>query len=144
MHTKTVGYRPVDLFIYSTSSQDREKELVDLSARSFPDEKVEVYRTPEALSQRLKNPFQTGSVVVLAPGSRQDLQEILSRRDLLRDLRVIIIIPDREVETIAIAHQLRPRYLTYLNESFGDLAAVLAKMVKVHLAQGSSGSHFKG
>jgi hypothetical protein len=45
-----------------------------------------------------------------------------------------VIAPDHEAETTAVAHQLRPRYLTYLNGDFGDLAAVLDKMLTDHLS----------
>ena len=98
-----------------------------------PKGKIEVFRSLDNFSQRLKLPAQPQSIAVLAPGSRQDLQEILSRIDLLRDLRIIVIAPDHEAETTAIAHQLRPRYLTYLNGDFGVLAAVLRKMVRSYL-----------
>jgi hypothetical protein len=106
----------------------------------LPKERIEVYRTFDNLSQRLKHPAQGESIAVLAPGSRQELREILSRRDLLRGLRTIVIAPDHEAETTAIAHQLRPRYLTYLNGDFGVLAAVLRKMVTGHLSNGEPSS----
>ena len=135
----------MDLFIYSTVSEDTQKHLEDLFKRLLPREKIEVYRSLETLSQRLKLPAQSKSIAVLAPGTRQELQEILSRIDLLRDLRIIVIAPDHEAETTAIAHQLRPRYLTYLIGDFGDLAAVLHKMVAGHLSnEAPSSSHSEG
>jgi glycerol dehydrogenase-like iron-containing ADH family enzyme len=123
----------MDLFIYSTASEANQKQLEDSFKALVPKEKMEVFRSFDDFSQRLKLPAQSKSIAVLAPGSRQELQEILSRIDLLRDLRIIVIAPDREVETTAIAHQLRPRYLTYLNGDFGELAAVLGKMVTGHI-----------
>ncbi len=123
----------MDLFVYSTASEANQKQLEDSFMAFVPKGKVEVFRTFDNFSQRLKLPAQPQSIAVLAPGSRQDLQEILSRIDLLRDLRIIVIVPDHEAETTAIAHQLRPRYLTYLNGDFSVLAAVLRKMVRSYL-----------
>jgi hypothetical protein len=123
----------MDLFIYSTASETNQKQLEDSFKAFMPKGKIEVFRSFDNLSQRLKLPAQPQSIAVLAPGSRRELQGILSRIDLLRDLRIIVIAPDREVETTAIAHQLRPRYLTYLNGDFGELAAVLGKMVTGHI-----------
>jgi glycerol dehydrogenase-like iron-containing ADH family enzyme len=124
----------MDLFIYSTVSEENRKQLEDSFKALVPKEKMEVFRSFDDFSQRLKLPAQSKSIAVLAPGSRQELQEILSRIDLLRDLRIIVIAPDHEAETTAVAHQLRPRYLTYLNGDFGDLAAVLDKMLTDHLS----------
>ncbi len=135
----------MDLFIYSTVSEEYQKRLEDLFRTVFPKEEIRIYRTFDDLSQRLKLPGQVASVAVLAPGSREQLLHILSRRDLLRDLRTIVIAPDHEDETVAIAHRLRPRYLTHINGDFGDLAAVLRKMVTGHaLNESSFASHLEG
>ena len=123
----------VDLFFYSTVSEENHKRLEDLLGSLLRKGTIEVYRNFDNLSQRLKSPAQSESIVVLAPGSREDLLQILSKRDLLRDLRVILIAPDHELETTAMAHQLRPRYLTYFNGDFEALAAVLNKMLKGYL-----------
>ncbi|MCD6199973.1 MAG: hypothetical protein J7K15_15635, partial [Deltaproteobacteria bacterium] len=52
-----------------------------------------------------------------------------SVRDLIWDLRLILILPDREAGTIAKGHILRPRFLTYLDSDFTEVAAVLKKML---------------
>ena len=44
-------------------------------------------------------------------------------------LRLILILPDREKGTISKGHLFRPRYLTYADGDFLDVAAVLAKMI---------------
>ena len=126
----------MDLFIYSTASEANQKRLEDSFKAFVPKGKIEVFRSFDNFFQRLKLPVQPQSIALLAPGSRHELQEILSRIDLLRDLRIIVIAPDHEAETTAIAHQLRPRYLTYLNGDFGELAAVLRKMFTGHLSNG--------
>jgi len=130
----------MDLFIYSTASETNQKQLEDSFKAFMPKGKIEVFRSFDNFSQRLKLPAQPQSIAVLAPGSRAELQGILSRIDLLRDLRIIVIAPDHEVETTAIAHKLRPRYLTYFNGDFGDLAAVLRKMVTCPLSNGEPSS----
>ena len=126
----------MDLFVYSTASEANQKQLEDSFKAFVPKGKIEVFRSFDNFFQRLKLPVQPQSIALLVPGSRHELQEILSWIDLLRDLRIIVIAPDHEAETTAIAHQLRPRYLTYLNGDFGELAAVLRKMFTGHLSNG--------
>lgn len=135
----------MDLFVFSTVSGKGQEQLKESLKTFFPKRKVKICQTFEKLSQRLKLPAELGSIVVLAPGSREDLLRILSKRDLLRGLRTVVIAPDHEVETTGIAYQLRPRYLTYLNGNFGDLAAVLHKMVAGHPSdEALSWSHSDG
>lgn len=119
----------MDIFLYSTVSKEGRRKLDELLKTVFPKKKIEVYQNFDELSRRTKHPGQGGSIGILAPGTRQELLEFLARHDLFRDLRTIVIAPDHEAETIALAHQLRPRFLTYLNGDDGDLAAVISKMV---------------
>ena len=49
--------------------------------------------------------------------------------NLFRNTRIILIAPDREKGTIAIAHRLRPRLLTYIDSDFADVFTVLTKII---------------
>jgi hypothetical protein len=139
--TRARRVRAMDVFIYSTIPEKKEEELVNIFKPVLPQEKIELYRTLEDFSLRLKHPVPPNSIVLLAPGSRQELLRILSTRDLLHDLRTIVIVPDHETETVAIAHQFRPRYLAYLNGGFGEVAAVVGKMITGHPPAGFFSIH---
>ena len=92
--------------------------------------KTEIYRNLESLSQRLRRPTQLPEVSILFANSRADFMELLSIRDLLLNLRIILILPDANKETITRGHTLFPRFLTYANSDFKDVAAVLKKMIQ--------------
>ena len=49
--------------------------------------------------------------------------------DLLIDIRLIIILPDRQADTIEIAHALHPRFLSYIDNNFKDVNVVLNRMI---------------
>ncbi|NVM57217.1 MAG: hypothetical protein HWN51_03755 [Desulfobacterales bacterium] len=68
-------------------------------------------------------------IAVLLAASREELSDILSIRDLLTDIRVILVLPDRDDDTIAKGHTLRPRFFTYADSDFVEIAAVLSKML---------------
>jgi hypothetical protein len=90
---------------------------------------MEIYRTIESLSQRLRQPGKNLTVAVLLATSKQELLEILSIKELLFNVRIILVLPDREEDTITKGHSLRPRFLTYADSNYGDIAAVLSKML---------------
>jgi|MudIll2142460700_1097286.scaffolds.fasta_scaffold1158294_1 hypothetical protein len=118
----------MDVIVYTTIPDEDGRRLESVLETVAPRENIEVYRTIHALSERLRRPVDQETVAVLAPASRWDLMGIIAVRQLLHDIRTIIIAPDQESETVAKAHQLRPRFLTYVSGDFEGLAAVLRKM----------------
>ena len=89
---------------------------------------LEIYRTIDSLSERLREPQKDSLVAVLFAISKETLSEIVSIRDLLSGPRVILVLPDREADTIAKGHMLRPRFMTYSDTDFGEISAVIDKM----------------
>jgi len=45
-------------------------------------------------------------------------------------MRIILILPDEDNETITMGHTLFPRFSTYADSDFKDVAAVLKKMIR--------------
>jgi len=93
-------------------------------------ERVEEYSTLRSLSNRLRMPPMNQSIAVLLALSREELAGLLSIRDLLHDILVILIVPDRNKDTISSAHAIRPRFVTFADSGFADVAAVLGKMLE--------------
>jgi hypothetical protein len=97
---------------------------------------VEVYRSIENLSNRLRQCAHDLSIAVLHAARREDLSDILSIRDLLRDVRIILILPDRDESTVAKGHTLRPRFLSYSDGGFADVFSVLKKCLASYPIKG--------
>ena len=93
---------------------------------------MEVFQTIDLLIERLRKPRGDMNIAVLLASNRADLLEILSIKDLFEDIRTILILPDRDDETIARAHKLRARFITFVDGDFKDVAAVLCKMLGNH------------
>jgi len=117
--------------LYYTStingSGERLQEAIESVVQA---ENTEIYRNLESLIQRLRRPTQLLDVSILLANSRTDFLDLLSIRDLLLNLRIILILPDGNKETITRGHTLFPRFLTYANSDFKDVAAVLKKMIQ--------------
>jgi len=98
----------------------------------IPEKRVEVYETFEGLSEKLHRPIDPETIVVIVASSREKLSQLSPLRRILEDFRTIIVASDQEPATVALAHQLRPAFLTFVSSHFGDLAAVLQKMIESH------------
>ena len=119
----------MNLLFYARKEHGAGERLQTLIEGLVSEDNIEICMTIESLSQRLRQPTYDLGIAVLLAADSQDLTELLSIRDLIWDLRLILILPDREIGTIAKGHTLRPRFLTYLDSDFADMTAVLKKML---------------
>ncbi len=93
------------------------------------DDHSEVHRSIAGLEQGLRRSIGTDKIVVLEPASPKNLVELASLKSLLGSTWVIVILPDRDPETVARALTLRPRFISYIDQTNDDLIAVLGKMI---------------
>ena len=121
------------LLLYTTASQRIAERAKTVLEPSVPEGDVEIYRTINEFSRRLRQPKDDLTIVVLLLASREDVLDLLAIRHLFRNVRIILVVPDLEDETIALAHRLRPRFLTYINGNFLGLATVVSRMSAVYI-----------
>ncbi len=119
--------------LFYIPSDARAKRLIKQSSELFTlSTNAEICRTLESLSSRLVHMGSHPDIAVLLATSQKELSNIYSIRQLLADIRIILILPDRQPETISKGHKLYPRFLSYTDGSFKDIAAVLEKMLTIY------------
>ena len=118
------------VILFSTSQRKSGERLQRIVEAVVSEKNVKIYRTIDALSGGLRQPRTDVSVALLLASSRMDLHELVSLRDLLWDIKIILILPDSDPETIAKGHILRPRFLSICTSDFVDVAAVLSLMIR--------------
>jgi hypothetical protein len=109
-------------------------QIIGLLKASAVENKTEIYHTIRTLSQRLTRPVDGLSIMVLIAGDRKDLLNILAIQKLFGLIRIIIILPDREDESVKIGFKLQPRFLTYVNGDVSEVHAVLRKLLQLSVA----------
>ncbi len=119
--------RIMNVLLYSTGEAG--ERLQEMVQNLVPQDKLEIYKTFEGFSERLRKPMDDIPVAVILAASEDDLLTILSISHLLYDVRFILILPDRDDPTVAIGHSLRPRFLGYKDSDFREVTAVLGKMI---------------
>lgn len=95
----------------------------------LPEHRKTVHLTLEDLVRRIRNRHGEHLLGIILASSPQDMSDLMLVRDVLKDLRFILIVPDRDDKTLSRAHALRPRYISYLDGTFDDVAAVTEKMI---------------
>ena len=70
--------------------------------------------------------------------TRQELLDLKAMWSLFEDLRTILILPDGEKETVAMAHTMRPRFISCGDRDLRDVKAVLEKMMGISVLNGGA------
>ena len=92
--------------------------------------KIEIYRSIDSLVQRLRKPTFDIDIFILMAANKKQLSDILLIKEKLRDIKIILILPDRKSDTISRGHELYPRFVSYIDSDFKEVGAVMEKMVK--------------
>ena len=92
-------------------------------------ENIGIFQTVDSFIQRLKQGKTDITAAVIFATCREELQLLQALTDIVSDIRIILILPDREPETTRIGHTFYPRYISYVESSFEDVAAVLNKII---------------
>jgi hypothetical protein len=118
------------LIYYSTKMKGAGKRILQVAKTVVSETNIHIYRTISALQSRLRQPRNGVNIAILLPSSAADITNLLSIRDLLRDIKIILILPNSNPETVAQGHLLRPKFLSYGDSDFIDVASVLSRMIR--------------
>ena len=116
------------LLFYHSRESVQTKSLEGLIRSFVPEDSLEVYRSLETVTERLKEPTDNIITAVFVASSLEELKSFYKLSNYFFDLRHIIILPEKDDKMIAIAHKLRPRFMSYFEHDFNVVAAVLKKM----------------
>jgi hypothetical protein len=120
----------MQLLFYAKRNEQSENRL-DAAIRSVaPEGAIERFVTLEGFRDRLRSIVEPNSIMVLAAVDREELLEMQALRDMLTEIYVILVIPDRQESTIKLAHLLRPRFLSQTKDDFTDLSQIVAKIIR--------------
>ena len=119
------------LIFYEKAIDGIAEQLKGMMKPLIGEDRIKVYHTISILSKRLAQPIDGRVFMVLVAADRNDLLDIYAIRELFGIIRTIIILPDREDESVRMGYQLQPRFLTYMNEELSEVYSVLRKMLKL-------------
>lgn len=119
----------MQVFLYSSEFEKKEKEIQKVMEELILPDQLEVLRSSSNLSQRLQGLWEEKPIAVILVSKKDELIDLVSLRDQLHAVRLILVLPDAEEGTISLAHRLRPNYLTYVHRDLNELKAVLKRML---------------
>lgn len=69
-------------------------------------------------------------VIIMMPTSNEELKDLVAVRDLFSSARTIVILPERDASVVSMGHLFHPSFITFNDEDFQDVAAILKHLCK--------------
>lgn len=121
------------LFCILPGNRAASQRLEQLAGKVRTNLSVQVVRQLEDIRAMLLYRSEEIKIAVLLAATRQELLDLKSLWPLFEDKRTILILPDGEEETVAMAHSMRPRFISCGDRDFHDVIAVLEKMTGISI-----------
>ena len=103
--------------------------LCNTIVKTIPLESIGIFQTLESFYNRIRQGRTDITAAVVFASDRQDIIKLQGIRELISDMRMIMILPDAEEESVKMGHSYYPRYISFTDSTFEDVAAVLQKII---------------
>ena len=123
------------LLLYAKAKNGVSSELKQILNGGTTDACLEACSNLDDVFQRLRQPRLNLKIGVLIIGSEAELDRLLTIRELLSDMRLVIVLSDRDPQTVSKAHALAPRFITFSDAGIDPLVSVVVKMMECQFDQ---------
>jgi hypothetical protein len=120
----------MSVIYYSSNDNEPALRFKKIIMTESKEEKIERYKSIEELSNRLRQSNLENNIAILFISDIAEIYQICLMKNLLNDIRIILILPDRSAEMISAAFKLYPRFISYIDSDFKDEIVVLKRMIK--------------
>jgi hypothetical protein len=121
----------MSVIYYNSNDNETALRLQKIIEATTQEENIEIYQSMEGLSKRLRQPDLENNIAVVLISAMAEIFQICSIKRLSNDIRVILILPDRSPEVISAGYKLHPRFISYADSDFKEVAIVLRRMLKL-------------
>lgn len=119
----------MDILFYTAALTGIGKRLLRITASHVPRERIELCRSHAELEARLRQSLDGRGIAILHAADRDELEALITHRELLVDFRIILALPDNDEATTTLAHILKPRFLVFSSADLPDASVILGKML---------------
>jgi hypothetical protein len=82
----------------------------------------------------LRQPSYLGRLMVLMPKDRKDLDALITLSYMMRDHRLVLVLPEDDIRINAQSHMMRPRFVTYSDCDPAQLTLVVDRLMATDAA----------
>jgi hypothetical protein len=102
--------------------------IVEMLEKQLAGYKVARCRTFDTMKKRLRKPRHGLEIALVVVENIQEIASMAEIQGLVRDLRLVLVLPERNPHMVSQAHKLAPRFIAYADLGPEQIVAVLKKM----------------
>lgn len=119
----------MELMMYAKNLKGKGEQIQVALNSINGDREIGTFDTLDELKLWLLTADHNEAVIVLVAEKREELAELMQALPLFRKVKIILMLPDREPETIKIGYKLEPRFLSFLDGGFSILSEIVKNML---------------
>jgi hypothetical protein len=129
----------MNLFFFIARPGGHEERLLGAVAPVVSRGSLEIFRSFRGFDERVRRPKDAFSAAVVLNPTKEDLRRLVSIRGFFKETKVLLVLPDQEAETIALAHKVFPTYIAYLDADVTELVSVLRRLAEAQVDKAETG-----
>jgi|MudIll2142460700_1097286.scaffolds.fasta_scaffold179777_2 hypothetical protein len=118
----------LDVLVLMTRPDPGGDELMKELSSFVPKGSLEAVNDVAALTEHIRKLRGPDSLAIIYNPANNDLRKIVALRDRFLEGRTLLILPDQEEETVALAHSLLPAFVTYVGDGNARVISVVKKL----------------
>lgn len=122
------------ILVYAPLEDEFSFQLIRMLRGLHDASDLEHFQTLLGLRSRLHRPLLRPAAALLRLPTPGDLAQAVTLRDLLDDVRTVVILPDRKAATERLAQLLSPRFVHYPEQDPAFLVEALRRIISVPTA----------
>lgn len=115
------------MILFYAAQTNRIVETIEQQLAGY---KVARCRTFKTMEKRLRKPRHGLEIALVVVENIQDIASIEEIQGIMRDLRLLLVLPERHPHMVSQAHRLAPRFIAYADLGPEQIVAVLKKMAE--------------
>jgi hypothetical protein len=127
----------MNLFFLIAEDSDGAGPFLRSVLHLVPEDKLEVFDGFSEFSERLRRPRDLSSAVLVVGPSPDDLKKLVSLKNNLKDVKILLVMAESTPETIALAHRVMPTYISDIENGPTGVVSVLNRVLRDPGAAGS-------
>jgi len=115
--------------LYENGTHETGKKLWTLIEGLVTKDQSELFNTMDDFTNKLRQPMNGISIAILMITTGQELKELISLRELMDNIRLILVLSDRNTKTLALGRHLKTSYISDIDSNLSNVASVLGQIL---------------
>ena len=128
----------MEIFIYAKKKSGHLRLLLKEIEKAIPGTGIKEFNKLDTLGRQIKNSpitLNNATVTILIISGRNEFKMLKKMCSHITETKIIILLSDKEPETIKSGYSLYPRYLDFIDSNFKEVGKVLTKINQSYSAR---------